>query len=230
MRCYLQSVSEYNRTRTFTYEMAESRLRKCSKMIETLRPGNLLDIGCSTGTWSMHWQARGWSACGIDIDRYHIEAARERGIDARFCDLNSGKIPFPSESFDLVFAGEVIEHLVDTDGFLSEVARCTKSGGHVIVTTPNLASFENRLRLVLGMYPAWLNYNLQGSGHVRGYTLPVLKRQMKVHGLKAVKQTGNWVPFLPQHFTDDIKFPLLSVTGGWFPSLSMDIIVLARKI
>ena len=178
----------------------------------------------------MHWQARGWLPCGIDIDQQHIEAARHKGVDARFCDLNAGQIPFSNESFDLVFAGEVIEHLVDTDGFLSEVARCIKPGGHVIITTPNLASFENRLRLVLGMYPAWLNYNLQGSGHVRGYTLPVLKKQMEVHGLKTVKYAGNWVPFLPQHFTDDIKAPLLSITGDWFPSLSMDIIVMARKI
>lgn len=225
----MQSVSEYNKTKTFTYDMAESRLRKCSKMIETLRPGKLLDIGCSTGTWSMHWKERGWSASGIDIDQKHVETARQNGIDARFCDLNSAQIPFQSESFDLVFAGEVIEHIVDTDGFLAEVARCTKIGGHVIVTTPNLASFENRLRLALGMYPAWLNYNLQGSGHVRGYTLPVLESQMKSYGLQMVKHAGNWVPFIPQHFTDDIKIPLLSLTGDWFPSLSMDIIVMARK-
>jgi 2-polyprenyl-3-methyl-5-hydroxy-6-metoxy-1,4-benzoquinol methylase len=226
----LQSVSEYNKTKTFTYEMAESRLRKCAKMIESLPAGGLLDIGCSTGTWSMHWQARGWATCGIDIDRRHVEIARQNGVDARCCDLNAERIPFPDESFDLVFAGEVIEHLVDTDAFLAEVARCTKRGGHLIVTTPNLASFENRVRLLLGMYPAWLNYNLQGSGHVRGYTLPVLKQQMRTHGLQAIRQTGNWVPFIPQHFTDDVKMPSLAITGDWFPSLSMDIIVMARKL
>jgi 2-polyprenyl-3-methyl-5-hydroxy-6-metoxy-1,4-benzoquinol methylase len=226
----MQTVSEYNKSKTFTYELAESRLRKSAKMIERLQPGSLLDIGCSTGKWCMHWQARGWSTCGVDIDHKHIKIACENGIDARFCDLNAEKIPFSDESFDLIFAGEVIEHIVDTDGFLSDLTRCVKRRGHVIITTPNLASFENRLRLMLGIYPAWLNYNLQGSGHVRGYTLNILKRQLSAHGLKTLQHTGNWVPFIPQHFTDDIKCPPLSVTGDWFPSLSMDIIVLAQKI
>lgn len=225
----MQSVSTYNQSKTFTYEMAESRLKKCARLIGNLKPGNLLDIGCSTGDWALHWKSHGWIPYGVDIDRKHLEIARQRGVDAKFCDLNSERIPFSDAAFDLVFAGEVIEHLVDTDGFLSEVARVTRPNGHVLITTPNLASFENRLRLVLGMYPNWLNYNLQGSGHVRGYTPRILKRQMAAHRLSVIKHIGNWVPFIPQHFTDDVKVPALSVTGDWFPSLSMDIIVIAVR-
>jgi 2-polyprenyl-3-methyl-5-hydroxy-6-metoxy-1,4-benzoquinol methylase len=225
----MQSVSEYNQTRTFEYGMAESRLRKCARLIDKLQAGSLLDIGCSNGAWASHWMSKGWTASGIDIDRKHVELAVAKGIDARFCDLNSDHLPFRDEQFDLVFAGEVIEHLVDTDGFLAEVARCTKPKGHVIITTPNLASFENRIRLLLGVYPIWLNYNLEGSGHVRGYTPRVLKTQMAEHGLRVIRQLGNWVPFIPQHFTDDLKLPGLAITGDWFPSLSMDIMVLARK-
>ncbi len=225
----MTSVTEYNSTRTFTYEMGESRLKKCARLISDLPPGKLLDIGCSNGDWALHWKAGGWEPHGIDIDKKHLEIARSRGVDARFCDLNSDTIPFPDEFFDLIFAGEVIEHLVDTDKFLSEVARCTKAGGRVLITTPNLASFENRLRLVLGMYPNWLNYNLKGSGHVRAYTPRILKKQMASHGLKVLHHLGNWVPFIPQHFTDDVKVPWLSFTGDLFPNLSMDIIVLAEK-
>jgi 2-polyprenyl-3-methyl-5-hydroxy-6-metoxy-1,4-benzoquinol methylase len=225
----MQSISEYNQTRTFEYALAESRLRKCARLIDGLRPGFILDIGCSTGAWALHWMSKGWSASGVDIDRNHVEVARSNGIDARFCDLNSDRLPFSDGQFDLVFAGEVIEHLVDTDGFLEEVARCAKPGGEVLITTPNLASFENRVRLALGIYPNWLNYNLEGSGHVRGYTPRVLRKQMAAHGLRVIRQLGNWVPFIPQHFTDDVKIPALAVTGDWFPSLAMDIIVLAKK-
>jgi ubiquinone/menaquinone biosynthesis C-methylase UbiE len=225
----MQSASAYNRSKTFTYETAESRLKKCARIIESLHAGTFLDIGCSTGAWALHWADRGWQPFGIDIDRQHVETARQHGVDAKFCDLNADRIPFPDRSFDLVFAGEVIEHLVDTDGFLSELSRVTKPTGSVLITTPNLASFENRLRLLLGMYPNWLNYNLQGSGHVRGYTPRVLKSQLASHGLKVTLHLGNWVPFIPQHFTDDIRQPWLSLTGDWFPSLAMDMIVLAKK-
>jgi len=49
------------------------------------------------------------------------------------------------------------------------------------------------------------------------------------HGFKIEKHKGNWVPFIPQRFINDIKWPWLSVTGDLFPNLSMDIIIKARK-
>lgn len=225
----MRSVSEYNSDRTFTYELRESRLRKAARLIRGLAPGKLLDIGCSTGDWGLYWRERGWEPYGVDIDADHVEVARERGVEARLCDLNAEPIPFESASFDLIFAGEVIEHLVDTDGFVRELHRCLKPGGHLIVTTPNLASFENRVRILLGVYPIWVNYNLEGSGHVRAYTPRVLKKQLRAHGFDVVKHTGNWVPFLPQRLVDDVRLPALAVTGTLFPNLAMDIIVLARK-
>jgi hypothetical protein len=45
-----------------------------------------------------------------------------------------------------------------------------------------------------------------------------------------VKHLGNWVLFIPQHLVDDIKCPLLKITGDLFPSLAMDIIIKSRKI
>jgi ubiquinone/menaquinone biosynthesis C-methylase UbiE len=225
----MQSVSQYNQATKFTYELRESRLKKCVRLMEPLPPGKMLDIGCSTGDWALYWQSRGWTPGGVDIDREHVEIARERGVDARYCDLNCQPIPFENRVFDLIFAGEVIEHLVDTDGFLQELNRCCRPNGHLLLTTPNLASFENRIRLLFGIYPKWLNYNLCESGHVRGYTPGMLKKQLAAHDFQVVRQLGNWVPFIPQHFVDDIKMPSLAVTGDLLPSLAMDIIVLARK-
>lgn len=231
----IQGVSEYNSAQAFEYSldqshlMAQSRVKKCARLIDKMQPGVLLDIGCSTGCWATHWISKGWVASGVEINQGYVELAKQRGVDAHYCDLNSSTLPFPDAHFDLVFAGEVIEHLIDTDGFIRECARCTKPGGHVIITTPNLASFENRLRLLLGFYPVWVNYNLSGSGHVRAYTPRALKKQLATHGLRVIQQMGNWVPFIPQRFTDDLKIPSMAVTGDWFPNLSMDIMVLARK-
>jgi SAM-dependent methyltransferase len=226
----MQELSLYNASRDFNYNLRESRLRKCASIIQCLPAGHLLDIGCSNGEWALRWTARGWESAGIDINRDHVALARNAGIQAHFCDLNRDPLPFDDGRFDLIFAGEVIEHLVDTDGFLAEVRRCTKVGGHLLITTPNLASFENRIRLLLGIYPKWLNYNLAESGHVRGYTPRVLKRQLAAHGFRVLRQTGNWVPFLPQRFIDDVKMPLLAVTGDLFPNLAMDIIAFASKV
>jgi ubiquinone/menaquinone biosynthesis C-methylase UbiE len=226
----IEALSQYNAGRDFTYNLRESRLQKCASIIESLVPGKLLDIGCSKGDWALRWKAQGWETAGLDVNRDNVAAARSAGIDARFCDLNRDPLPFSDAEFDLIFAGEVIEHLVDTDGFLHEVRRCTKPGGHLLLTTPNLASFENRIRLLLGIYPKWLNYNLSESGHVRGYTPTVLKRQLAAHDFRTLRHTGNWVPFIPQHFIDDAKMPSLAITGDLFPNLAMDIIVFASRV
>jgi ubiquinone/menaquinone biosynthesis C-methylase UbiE len=225
----MQPLSQYNARQDFGYNFRESRLRKCSSLIQRMTPGRLLDIGCTKGDWALYWKARGWEPAGIDLNREFLATAREQGVDARFCDLNCDPLPFGDAEFDLIFAGEVIEHVVDTDGFLTEIGRCCKTGGHVLVTTPNLASFENRIRLLCGVYPKWLNYNFEGSGHVRGYTPHVLKRQMAAHGFRVLRHLGNWVPFIPQRFIDDTKFPPFAITGDLLPNLAMDIIVLARK-
>jgi SAM-dependent methyltransferase len=225
----MRSVSDYNLEKKFLYEFRESRLKKAARMIAALAPGKLLDIGCSRGDWGLYWKERGWTSYGLDIDAEHAGIATRRGVPAKVCDLNAEPIPYPDGSFDLIFAGEVIEHLVDTDGFLQELHRCLRPGGHLILTTPNLASFENRIRILLGIYPIWVDYRLEGSGHVRAYTPPVLKKQLREHGFRILKHTGNWVPFLPQRLIDDVRLPALSLTGSVFPSLAMDIIVMARK-
>jgi len=225
----MTSITEYNNSTKFTYELRESRLDKCVKIIGSLPVGRLLDIGCSRGDWAALWQGRGWNCSGIDIDRKHLEIARQRGVDARYCDLNADVLPFDDQNFDLIFAGEVIEHLVDTDNFLSELRRCVRVGGRVLITTPNLVSFENRLRILLGMYPIWVNYNLDGSGHVRAYTPRTLRKQLGTHGFRVTLHRGNWVPFIPQRYIDDIKLPVLARTGDLFPNLAMDIIMLAQR-
>lgn len=226
----MRSSSQYHQERSFSFDFREGRLKRCIGIIEKLGPGVLLDLGCSTGDWASYWAGQGWKCLAVDINADAVEAARAKGIDAKVCDLNSERLPFEDNSVDLVFAGELIEHLLDTDGFLREAHRVLKPGGHLLLTTPNLSSFENRLRLLLGFYPMWINYRFdEGAGHVRAYTAKVLKSQLAEHSFSVIKHTGNWVPFLPQKFTDDVKWPFLSITGSLLPNLAMDIIILARK-
>ncbi|MBN2013003.1 class I SAM-dependent methyltransferase [candidate division KSB1 bacterium] len=198
-------------------------------MIRKLKQGSFLDIGCSTGTWGQYWIQYGWEVYGVDIDKSHLKQAENKGVKTTYCDLNTSPLPYDDNFFDLIFAGEVMEHLIDTDGFIKEVYRCVKPGGFALLTTPNLVSFENRIRSLLGFYPKWVDYRLQGAGHIRAYTPNVLKRQLKSFGFKIVKMTGNWVPFIPQKLIDDIKAPWLSITGTVAPGLAMDIIVLVQK-
>ena len=120
-RAYYQKLSD--RFRNYYYgELASQRMR-------TSTVENVSETNRST-TLARGTPIRGgWQCAGVDIDREHVEIAKSHGMDARHCDLNHDRLPFGDESFDLIFAGEVIEHLIDTDGFLSELSRCVRRGG-----------------------------------------------------------------------------------------------------
>ena len=228
----MRSLSEYNREKFLSLQTdhRESRLRKAAAMILSEPAGRLLDIGCGNGSFSAGFLGAGFKVTGIDMTGEQIVTARARGLDARVHDLSSGPLPFPDGSFEVAFAGEVIEHIVDTTAFLSEVRRVLTPGGCVVLTTPNLASAENRMRLFLGFYPIWTEFRLEGGqGHVRSYTLKTLVRHLRETGFTVERVKGNWVPFIPQKFADDIRHPFLAPTGDWFPGLSMDLIVKARR-
>jgi 2-polyprenyl-3-methyl-5-hydroxy-6-metoxy-1,4-benzoquinol methylase len=228
----VSSLSEYNRERykALKVDLRESRLRKVARWILEKPAGTLLDIGCGDGAMAARFRSVGFSVYGIDASKSQVAAALAKGIDARVQDLAAESLPFQNEFFDVIFAGEVIEHLVDTTAFLRETWRVLKYGGTLIVTTPNLASFENRLRLLLGIYPIWVEYKLEGGqGHVRAYTPRTLKSHLRSVGFHVTRHTGNWVPFIPQRFADDVRHPFLALTGALFPGLAMDIIVEAVK-
>lgn len=210
-------------------ELRESRVHKARALLRQEHPGVLLDLGCSTGAVSAPFIAEGWTVYGLDVATAPLRQARSAGVKAVVGEVGQS-LPLATATCDAVLAGEIIEHLVDTDAFLQEVYRVLRPGGALILTTPNLASLENRLRLLLGIYPIWVDYSLgRGEGHVRAYTPRVLKRQLQEHGFMVERHVGNFVPFVPQRFLNDIQAPWLARTGDWLPGLAMDIIVKARR-
>lgn len=80
---------------------------------------------------------------------------------------NAQLLPFKNGVFDLVFCGEIIEHLVNPINFLKEVKRVLKKNGKLIITTPNMAAWHNRILLLFGYPPS----NYTAVPHTR-YGLP----------------------------------------------------------
>jgi len=211
-------------------DLRESRLRKLMELLTAERPGRLLDVGCAAGELAAQAMSHGWRVDGAEREPALAEAARTRGVAVRLVDFDVERLPWEPATFDAAIAGEVIEHLVDTDHLLAELARVVRPGGILIVTTPNLASFENRVRLLFGRYPMWMDHRVAGAGHLRYYTPRVLRAQLAAHGFRVERHVGNWVPIVPQRWADDRRFPWLAVTGDWWPSLAMAIVMKARRV
>ena len=133
---------------------AESSGIAADSMLEQNKNAALLDCGCwdgintkkfgkITGTESLH---------GIEISKTQAAKASGIGIKVKISDLNN-KFPYKNNSFDVIVAYHVIEHLVNVRLFVSEIHRVLKKGGYVVIGTPNLASWHNVFALLIGVQP-----------------------------------------------------------------------------
>lgn len=108
----------------------------------------LLDVGCGDGSLALELGKRlaASETWGLDLSKPALREAKCKGIVAVLGDGDLG-LPFQNSSFDLVYAGELIEHLRNQEGFLREVNRVLRPGGFLLLTTPNRQSYIKRLSL-----------------------------------------------------------------------------------
>lgn len=97
--------------------------------------GKALDVGCGTGAILTEFPP-GWSVvAGSDYSPLALSYCRQRGV--RQLVRSSGtELPFVSESFDLVMAIDVVEHLDDDEGCIREMVRLCRPGGYVLIHVP----------------------------------------------------------------------------------------------
>lgn len=113
------------------------------------RGRNVLDIACGTGYGSAELAAVARSVTGIDVSTEAVEYAGERFKlpHLSFQTASAESLPFADQSYDLIIAFEVIEHLTDHRALLSEARRLLTPGGQFIVSTPNRLYYEESRRL-----------------------------------------------------------------------------------
>lgn len=155
----------------------------------------ILDIGCHAGYLTSMYKKSGNDVHAIDLSESSVKKARELGIKAIHGDFMNKSIG--EGSFDIVVAGETIEHVFDTDAFLDKIRMLLKPGGKLILTTPNVASLGRRLMLLIGLNPI-LEYTARSSdaGHIRFYTFANIENQLKEHKYKIIKSVSSVVNFI----------------------------------
>lgn len=104
----------------------------------------LLDIGAAAGFFVEQARQAGWDAEGIEPSKWAVAYARDRvGVPVREGVLDEAT--FAANSFDVITFWEVIEHLPDPRGFLTQVARVAKPGALIFLSTPDSGSAVARV-------------------------------------------------------------------------------------
>jgi 2-polyprenyl-3-methyl-5-hydroxy-6-metoxy-1,4-benzoquinol methylase len=116
------------------------------------RTGRALDVGCGVGEFMLKLRDAGLAVEGVDGNEAQLLRVRARGLPARVAELEQG-LPFEDGRFSVVSCLEVIEHLGRAELALFEMHRVLRPGGHLLLSTPNFSSLNNRLRYLWGAGP-----------------------------------------------------------------------------
>ncbi len=106
----------------------------------------VLDDGCGSGYGSYYLATKGAKkVIGIDVAADAVEYAKNRyhRKNLLYEVMNSNKLSFCDEYFDLVTSFQVIEHIRETGKFLGEVSRVLKSSGVALISTPNKQTYSS---------------------------------------------------------------------------------------
>ena len=196
------------------------------KLVAAARKGDrVLDLGCGSGSMGreLFRQHRPSFYLGLDLASRPLDLARKADLTVVQADL-SKQLPLGSGWADLIYAVEIIEHLIDTDGFLQEMKRVLKPGGRIVLSTPNAASLGRRLMLAAGRNPHYESgLGPKDAGHVRYFVSGSLRELLARNGLKITALESDYLNFNNSHNLRSARLASL------FPTLGTTLIAHCRS-
>lgn len=154
-------------------EYHKNRFRETLDVVPDLRAGSkLLEIGPTHFSLVVKSVYPGCSISAIDILDTWGRRLKQAGVEFKVCDLAKDPIPFESDSFDVVLFTEVLEHIsASHEIVLGEIRRVMKKDAKLVFSVPNIATFTNRVRLLIGENPTkWTYREDYRHGHLHEFT------------------------------------------------------------
>jgi len=236
----------WNKNRDFKSKYVPTNREKISlrMLSRIMRPGDsFLDLGCGYGRFMTAVSKRfpNIKISGLDDSKSEVSEAVRSGLKVKQANLNE-KIPLKSDSCGIVFSGEVIEHLNNPDLFLRECNRILKKGGYLVLTTPNLCAWYNRILMLFGVQPLFLEPSTESKligagfikkfkkesepvGHIRIFTCAALKDLLEKEGFRVLDVRG---AIFDQGFPKKALFLDRMFTP--LPNLSSILVISAKKV
>lgn len=162
-----ERVSQKDQSDNYVYQRSLLAYLEAAKIVS----GNVLEIGTGSG-YGVDIIAPSAERF-VTIDKFQTEILENAPANVEFLQMNVPPLKdIPTGSFDFVITFQVIEHIQKDTTFLEEIHRVLKTGGKLIVTTPNKKMSITR-----------------NPWHVREYTVGELK-QLMLRYFKSVEALG----------------------------------------
>ena len=141
----------FTEKRTEKVKIAHQNLIQIERLVQN--KGVLLDVGCAAGFFLNVAKEGGWHTQGLEISEFAANYAKtEFHLEVEIATLDNTTLK--NESFDVITAWDVIEHVPDPHQFLMSINRLLKPGGIFIAGTPNADSWSAKLK-----GKSWCHYN-----------------------------------------------------------------------
>jgi len=224
-----KECEEYN---IFTSQYNSSRLSVCQILIDGLKKYhtlddkiNLLNLGglqlgdqdlcLRTVNEGMEWYTNEHPNVRYYYNNVYLKSKlKEMHINVIFNDLESGKNRIPSNYFDIILFTEIIEHLpISTLGkAIKHICNAIKRNGFLIVSTPNLVSFEHRIVFLFGrdsMYWGKTKQNIDNGffGHIDYWHYKTLEKLINGYSFNTIAIYG----YNNHFYSKEIRTRILSM-------------------
>ncbi|MFI7434911.1 class I SAM-dependent methyltransferase [Micromonospora haikouensis] len=135
-------------------------------------------------------------------------------------------LPLADRSVAGVVAAELIEHLYHPGALLAEIARVLRPGGALVLSTPNLATLQDRFRFLFGRSPRQVDpMHRYLHLHIRPFTAQMLRRMLRAAGFVEVSIRSNYVGV---HLGRD-RWLQSRLLARLFPGLGGSLVASARR-
>jgi 2-polyprenyl-3-methyl-5-hydroxy-6-metoxy-1,4-benzoquinol methylase len=167
--------------------------------------GSVLDLGCGRARLGLEVELLGYTVTGIDYSPVACAAARTRiseVIELDFTRLTAVEDTLKERKFDWIMAADVLEHTPDPKTTLSFYGRYLKPDGRLIVSLPNVAVWDNRLRLLFGRFD-YRDSGVMDRTHLRSFTFRTARELVSEAGFTPLRTT--WEPGIARAFLPLLK-------------------------
>jgi 2-polyprenyl-3-methyl-5-hydroxy-6-metoxy-1,4-benzoquinol methylase len=162
--------------------LSEHPHRAHAKLLEAVGPNaRVLDVGCSSGYLSAPLAERGNTIVGLELDPVAAREAESYCERVLVGDVETMELPLEPGSFDVVLLGDVIEHLRNPVAALARLRPFLRTGGRLVLSTPNVANWAIRLSLLAGRW-RYTDRGILDRSHTHLFTRATLRAALEQAG------------------------------------------------